>query len=694
MAEFFIEIGCEEIPAKMIPDSLEEGRKLLKKLLANYSIHIGEIAAYASPTRLIYHIPEIDLKEADRTVTVQGPPRRICLNEEGTPSRALQGFMKKNGISEKDIRYIQGKTGEIAAADVFIAGKSTDGILKEILPAWLKKIPFRKNMKWGSLDVRFVRPIRWICSILDGKVLAFEYAGITAGNTTWGHRILGKRNIPVSDFADFQSKLKKNHVEIDPEIRKTAIQQAIKTFEKKHDATIIRDESLLNEVSYLVETPFVVEGLFEKQFLDIPEEVLITSMKEHQKYFAARGKNGKLLPRFLAVASTADDPKGYIKLGSERVLAARLYDAKFFWDEDRKKTLESRMDKLNRQIFQTDLGTYGDKIRRMQKIAEIMNRFLPCDTKSLDKTIRLCKCDLASDMVYEFPELQGIMGGLYAKEEGEPEGVWQGIYDHYLPGSMEDNLPRTREGELTSISDRLDTFLGCLAVGIVPTGSKDPFGLKRAAQGIIRIVLEKELDFDLYLAIENCMPVFDSVLKMDRDKWVEQAFSILDARLRFWFNTRGFAYDEIDAVLAIPHGNLLDTLNRVTALRESRKDTDFLRVAGSFKRIHNILDAAKETVSTKVNPALFNQPEEKALFDATVDLREDALKFTEMKNYGAALKRVGKIADTVDRFFDEVLVMDKDSAVKQNRLALLTRLREVFLGIADFSKLVISESEI
>ncbi|NOZ12518.1 MAG: glycine--tRNA ligase subunit beta [Acidobacteria bacterium] len=693
MAEFFIEIGCEEIPAKMIPGSLEEGRKLLKKLLSNYSIHLGEIAAYASPTRLIYHIPEIDLKEADRTVTVQGPPRRICLNEDGTPSRALQGFMKKNGISEKDIRYIQGKTGEIAAADVFIAGKSTDGILKEILPAWLKKIPFRKNMKWGNLDVRFVRPIRWICAILDGAPLVFEYAGVTAGNETRGHRILGQRNIPVKTFGSYREKLLQNHVNIDPKSRKTIIQKAIEHFESRNNATVIRDEGLLNEVSYLVEIPFVVEGTFEEKFLEIPEEVLITSMKEHQKYFAARESDGKLLPRFLAVASTADDPKGYIKLGSERVLAARLYDAKFFWDEDRKKSLESRTEKLNRQVFQTDLGTYGDKIRRMQKIAETMNRFLSCDAASLDKTIRLCKCDLASDMVYEFPELQGIMGGLYAKEEGEPENVWQGIYDHYLPGSMEDSLPRTREGELTAISDRLDTFLGCLAVGIVPTGSKDPFGLRRAAQGIIRIVLEKELDFDLYRAIENCMPVFDSVLKTDRDKWAEQAFSILDARLRFWLNTRGFAYDEIDAVLAIPHGNLLDTLNRITALRESRKDADFLRVAGSFKRIHNILDAAEITGSAEVTPTLFGQAEETALFDAMTALRQDAVKFTEKKDYAAALERVGEIADTVDRFFDEVLVMDKNSAVKQNRLALLTRLREVFLGIADFSKLVISESE-
>lgn len=692
MAEFFIEIGCEEIPAKMIPGSLEEGRKILEKLLGGYNINVGDISAYASPTRMVYHIPEIDLQEADQTVTVQGPPRRICLDEDGSPSRALLGFMKKNTISNDDIRYIQGKTDEIAAADVFVTGRNTEAILKEVLPIWLKKIPFRKNMKWGNLDIRFVRPIRWICALLDGSPLFFEYAGVTAGNTTWGHRILGKRGISVTDFVNYKSRLMENHVEIDPAVRKAAIQQAIEAFEATHDATIIRDEALLDEVSYLVETPFVVEGVFENKFLEIPEEVLITSMKEHQKYFAARGNDGKLLPRFLAVASTFHDPKGYIQLGTERVLAARLYDAQFFWDADRKKTLVSRTDKLDRQIFQTDLGTYGDKIQRMQKIGEIFNQSVPCDAKTLEETLHLCKCDLATGMVYEFPELQGIMGGLYAKEEGKPEGVWKGIYDHHRPGSMDDDLPRTREGELTAIADRLDTFLGCLAVGIVPTGSKDPFGLRRAAQGIIRIALEKNLDFDLYQIIRDCLPIFDSVLKTSRNNWEEQVFSILDARLKFWLNTRGFAYDEIDAVLAIPHGNLLDTLNRVKALRESRKDADFLRVAGSFKRIHNILDAAKDTGLNDVNPELFGQPEESALFNAMTTLHHDATRFTTEKNYGAALKRVGKIADTVDRFFDEVLVMDKDDATRQNRLALLTSLREVFLTIADFSRLVITES--
>ena len=691
MAEFFIEIGCEEIPAKMIPGSLEEGRKILEKLLSTYNIHVGTIATYASPTRMVYHISGIDLKEADQTKSVQGPPQRICLNEDGTPSRALLGFIKKNEISIDDVRYIPGKTGEIAAADVFVAGKNTDDILKELMPIWLKKIPFRKNMKWGKLDVRFVRPIRWICALLNGTPLVFEYAGVTAGNTTWGHRILGKRNIPVTSFADYKTALKENHVEIDSAARKAFIQQAVKAFEAKYDATVIRDEALLDEVSYLVEIPFVVEGLFKEDFLEIPEEVLITSMKEHQKYFAARGKDGKLLPRFLAVASTFHDSEGYIQLGSERVLAARLYDAQFFWDEDRKKTLESRMDKLDRQIFQTDLGTYGDKIQRMQKIGEIFNRFVSCDAETLGETIQLCKCDLASDMVYEFPELQGIMGGLYAKEEGKPEGIWQGIYDHYLPGSMDDDLPRTREGELTAIADRLDTFLGCLAVGIVPTGSKDPFGLRRAAQGIIRIVLEKALDFDLYQTVRNCLPLFESVLKTARNNWEEQIFSILDARLRFWLNTRGFAYDEIDAVLAIPHGNLLDTLNRVKALQGSRKDADFLRVAGSFKRIHNILDAAKETVLSDVNPELFGQAEETELHNALNALKSDVGRLTADKDYDEALKTVGKIADTVDRFFDEVLVMDKDDAIRQNRLAMLTRLREVFLTIADFSRLVITE---
>lgn len=689
MAEFFIEIGCEEIPAKMIPHSLAEGRKILDKLLSDYAIKRSETRCYNSPTRLVYHIEQLDAGEPDQTVRMEGPPERVCLDENGEPTRALLGFMKKTGLPQDKIRFEPGKTGDIAIADVFVQGRKTADILATVLPELFKRIPFRKNMKWGDRDVRFVRPIRWICALLDGKPVDLSIADVEAGNTTRGHRIIGQRVIPVQSFDDYRTKLTENHVWIDPEQRKARIRDAIAAFESTFNATVIQDEELLEEVTHLVEVPLVVEGTFDAAFLDIPEEVLITSMKEHQKYFAARGADGNLLPRFLAIASMDGDPEGNIKIGNERVLAARLYDARFFWDEDRKKKLADRFEKLERQVFQTDLGSYADKIERMVAIGRKFAAALGADPGTVEQTIRLSKCDLATDMVYEFPELQGIMGGLYAQHENMPEPVWQGIYDHYRPSSMDDDLPRTPEGELTAIADKLDTFLGCLAVGIVPTGSKDPFGLRRAAQGIIRIVMEKGLDLDLFETVSSCMPLYESVRKLEEPQWKEHVFAILDARLAFWLQQQGFAYDEIEAATALDHGRLLDTLKRAEAVREARGNDAFMRVASSFKRIRNILASASDEIPEAVDHAAFVEETERKLADDVQSLAKTVHAAAGEKQYTEALQAIAGIADVVDRFFEDVLVMDKDDNIRRNRLALLASLKTVFETVADFSRLVI-----
>lgn len=692
MAEFFIEIGCEEIPALMIPESLEEGRKILTARLGETHLSIDRIGAYASPTRLVYAIPSLDEREPDRTVRMQGPPRRICFNEDGSPGKALEGFLKKAGLTLDQITFEPGKKDDMAVADVNVSGRSAREILEEILPVLFKRIPFRKNMKWGKRDERFVRPVRWICALLDGKPVNLSFAGVQAGNITQGHRILGKTDIPVNSFADYRKKLADNHIVLDPTERRQRIIKAIEAFESRHNAMVIRDDALLDEVTFLVETPLVVEGTFDPKFLDIPEEVLITSMKEHQKYFAARDKRGNLLNRFLAVASMVDDPAGHIQVGNERVLAARLYDAQFFWNEDRKHPLINRLDRLARQIFQNDLGTVTDKIDRMKKIAGIFLEEVGGNADPVLETVELSKCDLATDMVYEFPELQGIMGGLYAAGEGKPEGVWKGIYDHYLPASMEDQLPRTREGELAAITDKLDTFLGCLAVGIIPTGSKDPFGLRRAAQGVVRIVLEKELDLDLYGRVRTAMDLYKDVRKLDASEWESQVFSILDARLSFWLQQKGLAYDEIDAVLAIDHGNLLDTYNRAKALKAARGNADFLRVATAFKRITNILASDADQNQQTVDANLLIEEQEKHLFRELEKLDQRVRQLAASKEYGQALEAIAEVADPVDAFFDHVLVMDKDEKRRRNRLALLGNLKRVFRMVADFSRLVISDA--
>ncbi|BBB33459.1 glycyl-tRNA synthetase beta chain [Thermotomaculum hydrothermale] len=691
MAEFLFEIGCEEIPARFIEESLKEGKNILKKLLSEYRINFSEIETYASPTRLVFRIENMDEREEDQTVKVQGPPKRICLDENGNPTKALEGFARKNGIKVEDVKFEQGKTGEIAVAEKFVKGKETSEILQSVLPELLKKIPFRKNMKWGSLNVRFVRPIRWLLAIFNGKVVEFEYANVKSSNKTNGHRILGKRDIEVKSFEDYVKKLEENLVVVDFRKRKEIISNKIKDFEGRTGFKAIEDEDLLDEVTHLVEYPYVVEGEFDKKFLDIPEEVLITSMKEHQKYFAVRDKDGKLANRFLAIASIKEDVKGYVKNGNERVLAARLYDAKFFWDEDRKKPLFSRMEKLERMTFQSDLGTYADKIVRMISLAEVLKNFIDFDFYTSKETIELCKCDLATDMVYEFPELQGIMGGLYAKEEGKPYGVWKGIYDHYKPESFDDEIPETEEGVITSIADKLDTFLGCLAVGIKPTGSKDPFGLRRASQGIVNIIFKKRLDFDFYNFVKESLKTYEKYLKIEKSEWEESIFSIFDARVSFFLEKQGFNYDEINSILAIPHGNFIDSFNRIKALKEMRRDEDFLKVATSFKRINNILNSAKGFEKSSIDESLLVENEEKELFERFKDLKTKVEEFAGEKDYLSGLKEIARLSTTVDTFFDKVMVMAKEENLKQNRLSLLSELKKVFLKIADFSQLVVEK---
>jgi len=687
MAEFFIEIGCEEIPAKMIEESLQNGKTLLQKFLDDYEIEMSEIKCFATPTRFIWHIEKIDEREEDKTVKVTGPPKKICFDDKGEPSKALLGFLKKNNVSLEEVKFEEGKTGQIATCSSFIKGKETKDILNTILPQVIKKIQFRKNMKWGNRKEKFVRPIRWICAVFNGAPLNFEFAGVKSGNLTNGHRILGKRNIEVKSFNELKSKLKENFIIIDISERKNLIKQEIESFEKENNAKVVKDDDLLDEMTNLTEYPYVVKGSFDEKFLSIPDEVLITSMKEHQKYFAATDGKGKLLPKFLAIASTNEDKKGYIKLGNERVLAARLYDAKFFWDEDRKKTLISRTETLKRQTFQNDLGTYADKIERMKQIVDILSNHIEFHKTNAIDTVTLCKCDLATDMVYEFPELQGIMGGLYAKEEGKEEDIWKGIYDHYKPTSMEDEVPRTDAGVVTSIADKMDTFLGCLAVGIVPTGSKDPFGLRRASGSIVKIIFEKNLDFDFFKFVEDCLPIYQNLLKIDSNDWKKHIFDIFDARISFLLEKQGFKYDEIDAVMAIPHSKLIDTANRAKALQTTRENTAFQKVAASFKRINNIL--AKNKTDKEVDSKLFIEQAEHLLMDAYKNLKEELALLITNKDYKKALQKVSEIAETIDKFFDKVLVMDKDEAVKNNRLALLNKLKKQFLKIADFSKLVI-----
>jgi glycyl-tRNA synthetase beta chain len=692
------EIGCEEIPAGMLPRAEEELKVSLEKLLATENLSDGiTVETFSGPRRLTAHLRGFPVKQADVVNEITGPPRSVGYDQAGQPTRAAVSFAEKQGIRLVDLYTLTTPKGEYLAAKQTKRGRTSEQILSEVLPRAIHDLSWPRTMTWTGLDgARFIRPIRWIVGILGGKPLKFAFGGIPAGEISRGHRFMGSAEIRVRDFADYKKKLRANGVILRPSDRHEKIERELAACTQKGSYRLHQDAALMKLVTYLNEFPTVLQGAFDPKFLSLPDEILITVMRGHQKYFAVEKRDGELAPNFLAVINLAKDTKGLVRAGHERVLRARFADAQFFWASDQKCRLADYLPKLAKVTYESRLGSYADKVERVRSISRWLmeqwfNLGIPnAHVADVDRAAELAKCDLATEMVREFPELQGIVGGLYARAQGEHDDVADAIYDHYRPVGLDDPIPRNLIGCAVALADKLDSVVGCFAVGVVPTGSSDPYALRRAALGIVKVILDKQLPLSLSLGISAA----SKALHLNPPKRVvtaTQESQVLDFiwdRAKFVFRERsGFSYDEVNAVFRAGADDLVDAQKRIVALRAIRKSKNFEPLTVSFKRIRKIVEKANLKDEVQVNPELFESDAERELFSAG---RGAAVKVKAEKKagrYEQALDHIAGLRRSVDRFFEEVMVMADNEAVRKNRLALLSEQLREFTTIADFSEI-------
>jgi glycyl-tRNA synthetase beta chain len=703
--ELFLEIGCEEIPAGMIARAAKELQVILNKYLSLEKLLDGEEAvSFGAPRRLVAMCPRLRLKQEDVRREIVGPPKAAAFDAQNAPTRVAEGFAAKHGVPVQKLFVVTTPRGEYVAAEQLVPGRASSERLAEIIPRAIAEIPWPKTMYWtGAAGLRFIRPIRWIVALLGGQSLRFELGGVTPGTATAGHRFLGKPSIAVKGYGDYLTKLAKNYVLALPEERRKKSEHELSRLAAAKGLRVNPDAALSELVVYLNEYPTAILGSFDPAYLELPEEILITVMRDHQKYFATRRRDGRLAPHFLAVINLNRDAKGLVRAGHERVLRARFADAKFFWEVDQRCRLADYLPKLSSVTFQAKLGSYGDKVERIRALSRwfaeqwFARGIHEARVADADRAAELAKCDLVTGMVREFTELQGIVGGLYARAQGEPEEVAWAVYDHHRPTGLDEPTPRNLTGATVSIADKLDTLTGCFAVGLAPTGSSDPFGLRRAALGIIKIVLERKLPLSLSEAIAAAARGLSSrSLKLKVTHEVEKSvFDFLVDRARYVFMERdGFAYDEVNAVIAAGADDLVDVTDRIAAVREIRKTRNFEPLAVSFKRIRKILEKAGNQTAWRlpaVRPELFQEEAERKLHAAARRVAQEADGHKKVRGYREALQGIAKLRPEVDEFFDRVMVMAEQEDIRRNRLTLLAELLAEFSTIADFSEIVASD---
>ena len=703
--DFLFEIGCEEIPAGMLPGAIKELKVILEKYLSANNLSQGSpVEVYGAPRRLVASCANLRVKQPDEMKDIQGPPRSVAYDASGKPTRAAESFAQKMNLPVDELVTISTPKGEYLSAKQVILGKSAKEIFEEILPRAVKEIPWPRSMYWTGIEgLRFIRPIRWVVALLDGKPLRFTLGDAAAGNTSSGHRFLGKAKIPVVSAKDYVQKLRANFVLVRPEDRKQKIDAELRRLAIGKGFRIHEDAHLLDLVTYLNEYPTAILGGFDPAYLELPEEILITVMRDHQKYFALERKDGKLAPNFLAIINLDKDRANLIRAGHERVLRARFADARFFWETDQKCRLADYLPKLGAVTYQEKLGSYGEKVERIRELARWLSEqwfasgVVHASVGAADRAAELSKCDLVTEMVREFTELQGIVGGLYAKAQGEPEEVVWAVYDQYKPTGIEDSIPRNIVGQAVSLADKFDSLVSCFAVGLIPSGSSDPFALRRAAIGIVKILVETKLPVSLSMVIaRSARTLSHGSRKITVSSGVEkQVLEFLLDRARFVLReTRSLAYDEINAALAAGADDLVDAIRRMEAIRAIRKTKNFEPIAVSFKRIRKILEKAGPEAGwrlSSVRSDLFAEDAERELHAGAASAMKQVEQQKRSGRYKEALQEIAKLRPSVDRFFDEVMVNADDELIRKNRLTLLSGLLSEFSTIADFSEIVTAE---
>jgi glycyl-tRNA synthetase beta chain len=684
--KLLLEIGTEEIPAGFLPGALEALKLALSKKFAEYRLNFGDVRVMGTPRRLAALVDSLALKQEDEEKLVFGPPKQAAVDAYGNFTPAALGFARAHGVDVTMLTVEQTAKGESICVHKKIQGHPTREILSEFLPSLIVTLPFPKSMRWGASRVSFARPIHWILALLDGEVVPFEVDGIRSSAQTRGHRFLAPEPFTVAGQVGYVKKLLEAQVIVDPDARTNKLRAEVNSAAAAAKGYIFEDEELVQINTFLVEYPSAVCGKFEEKFLQLPREVLITAMREHQKYFAVIDDHGQLLPHFVAVNNTLARNPDVVCKGHERVLRARLEDARFFFNEDRKRPFSYMAEALKGVLFQTKLGTIYQKMERFRELASFMaQRVRPDLVELVRRCAYFCKADLVSEMVQEFPALQGVMGRVYALHSGENETVSRAITEHYLPRFSGDALPQEDIGALVGMADRLDTIVGCFGIGLVPTGAADPYALRRHTLAIIHILLEKEYDLDLEELILHNLKLLKGCTERPDETVAEEVLNFFRARLQRLLSDRGYSHDILEAVLSVYLANIPNAFRRVEALEAWRKRPEFGVLATSFKRIMNIIK--DQPISGNVDQSLFQTIEEKALFEQYQVAAQNVESELDRHNYQGMLSEIFSLKDRIHAFFDAVMVMDKDERIRRNRLNLLHELTETFMKMADFSKL-------
>jgi len=684
--DLLFELGTEELPPKSLSLLRESLRENVEKSLNKAGLEHGEVAAYATPRRLALIVRDLTSVQADQVIERRGPALSAAYGDDGMPTKATDGFARGCGVTVEELHVIRTDKGEWVGFRQQVRGSEAVALLPDILRQALAELPIAKRMRWGSGDAEFVRPVQWAVLLFGVDVIETQILGVTTGRISRGHRFHCSAPVELSNPAEYVDKLRETgKVIVNHEQRKELIRSLAERAAAKIVGVPRLDADLVDEVAALVEWPVAILGRFEERFLALPPEVLITTMQENQKYFPVTDDTGKLLPYFITFSNLDSRNLETVKKGNERVIVPRLSDAEFFWTQDRKKTLDSRVPALASVTFQKTLGSLLDKTRRLQKLAVAIAEELDRDSATVERAAWLAKADLLTEMVGEFPNLQGVMGRHYALAEGEPEEVAQAIEEHYQPRVSGGALPVTPSGQILAIAEKIDTLTGIFSAGLLPSGDRDPFGLRRAALGAIRIILERDLDVDLHVILERALTQFHH--SFDAARTLEAVFEFVMERLKGHFLDHGYRPDEIESVLSLKPPRPLDCQHRLRAVREFRGLAAADSLAAASKRIRNLLRKSEDAVVGNVDERLLVETPEVQLFAAARRAHQDILPLLQLHDYTSALARLAQLKGPIDAFFDQVLVMVDQDALRRNRLGLLALIEHLFLNIADVGKL-------
>jgi len=689
--ELLLEIGTEEIPSDYLDNGLVELRRLAEALMEEHRIPAAEgLITFGTPRRLVLLGKGIAARQEDTVQEVMGPPKKAAYDDQGKPTKAALGFAQKQGVSVKDLQCVPTPRGEYLFVSRKIPGRPTVEILSETFPKLIADMPWPKSMRWGNRGFPFVRPIHWILALHDGEVIPFEVAGIRSGNQTRGHRFMAPQIVEVIGIQDYFGKMAEGRVIVNPGQRAGMVEAAVLKAAQAAGGAAVIDPELLSTVTNMVEYPTAVCGSFDRSFLAIPDPVLVTAMKKHQKYFAVKDPEGRLMPHFVAVNNTVARDESVVRKGHERVLRARLSDAAFFFKEDRKRPLLDRLEDLKGVVYQAELGTSFAKVQRFSGLAlYLCEQIAPHRAEEVKLAASLCKCDLVTSMVMEFPTLQGVMGQEYALLDGHPEEVSRAVREHYLPERAGGDLPSSEVGALLGVADRMDTIGGFFAIGLEPTGAADPFALRRHALAVIRIIEHRGWSISLRDLVEKTLSGLENTVSFDREEVSRKIVDFFQERYRQMMLRSEYGPDLVDAVISVRFDRVDDLRSRIQQTAKFRKESkEFESLVLTFKRVTNILKNQQKT--QEVETGLFRDPCESALWETYQSLTGKVRALVEKGDYFGALDLLASLRKPVDEFFEGVEILAKDAPqLKENRVALLFALSQLFTEVADFSKFAV-----